>query len=169
MFSLCLHIRDTIASNVRRIAQSMCVGHIWEMTYSHGTWLIHMGHDSFIWDMTHSYGTWPIHMGHDSFICEATRTVCVSGTHLKQDSCIYVDITHQSGSARTRQRCFYVVKLRTLQELVSVLVWENIHRVSITCVKLDRARERESVCVREREREGEERKRARLRERERER
>jgi len=29
-----------------------------DMRHSYGTWLIHMGHDSFIWDMTHSYGTW---------------------------------------------------------------------------------------------------------------
>jgi len=53
----------------------------WDMTRAHGTWLIHIGHDSFIWDTTLSAdeawirnGTWLIPTGHDSFIRGITHS-----------------------------------------------------------------------------------------------
>ena len=69
---------------------------IWfHIGYSHLTWLIHMGHDSFIWDMTHSYRTWLIHMGHDSFIWDMThsyRVFTCDMTHSYLTSLIHLNI-----------------------------------------------------------------------------
>ena len=42
-----------------------------DMTRSHATWLVHMGHDSFIWDLTRSYG-------HDSVVVHTLCISCVS-------------------------------------------------------------------------------------------
>ena len=58
---------------------TICVSH--HPNHSYGTWLIHMGHDSFIWDMTYSYGIWLIHMGHDWFIWDMTHSGRCFGIH----------------------------------------------------------------------------------------
>jgi len=95
-----------------------------DMTYSYGTWLLHMGHDSFIcditdshgtwlnhvvswWrvgvisfnptcDMTHSYGTWLIHMGHDLFIRDMTDSYGTWLIHVGHDSLIQSYVWHDS-------------------------------------------------------------------------
>jgi len=62
-----------------------CDSFIWDMTYSHGMWLIQMGYGSFIWDVTNSYGIWLIHMGYDAFILDRAHSYGIWLIHMGYD------------------------------------------------------------------------------------
>jgi len=62
-------------------------------SFSHVTWLTHVGHDALICDMTQSYVTWLMRVWHDSFVCHMTPSCVTRLTHMWHDS-ILCDMTH---------------------------------------------------------------------------
>jgi len=71
--------------------------HVWCLTHSYVTWLIHMWRDSIACDVTLAHScvtvTCLIHMWHDSFICDMTHSYVIWLVCMWRDSFI-CDMTH---------------------------------------------------------------------------